>query len=135
MLTLSRSSFSSVAVVAAALFVATTGPVTAATNADFAFETTEDLYSICSTAASDENHALAQTACTAFIEAAVQYHDAVSDRKNLKRLICYKEGTSVGDGQDAFVAWAKKNAGSAKLMGEVPVVGVVRALAQAYPCK
>jgi len=34
-----------------------------------------------------------------------------------------------------FIAWAKANQGDAKLMGEQPVVGLVRALAKDYPCR
>jgi len=62
-------------------------------------------------------------------------HDAVSNQKQLKRLICYPQGTTIADGRTAFLAWAEKNAGDAKRMAELPVVGLVRALAKAYPCK
>jgi hypothetical protein len=33
------------------------------------------------------------------------------------------------------MAWAEANKDNAKLMGEQPVVGVVRALAAKYPCR
>lgn len=102
---------------------------------DFAFDTTEDLYSICSVDAADPTHVAAQTACTAFIEATVQYHDEISDRKRLKRLICYPQGTTIGDGRTAFLDWARQNSGNAERMKEAPVVGLVRALAKAFPCK
>jgi hypothetical protein len=75
---------------------------------------------------------LATSCCT---DPQVRYHDEVSDRKHLKRLVCYPQGTTIGDGRTAFLAWAKENAGNAKRMDEVPVVGLVRALANAYPCK
>ena len=126
----------SISVVVGAVLIASTMQLAFATeDADFAFDTTEDLYTICSTSETDPNFAPAQLACTAFIEATVQYHDAVSDRKHMKRLICYPQGTSIADGRTAFLAWAKENAGDAKRMGELPVVGLVRALANAYPCK
>jgi hypothetical protein len=125
-----------VTILAGALLIASTAqPAFATEDADFAFDTTEDLYTICSTSETDPNYAPAQLACTAFIEATVQYHDAVSDRKHMKRLVCYPEGTSIADGRTAFLAWAKQNAGNAERMGELPVVGLVRALAAAYPCK
>lgn len=110
-------------------------PVAAVEDGDLAFETTEDLYHVCATDGADPNHASAQLACTAFLEATVQYHDAVADRKHLKRLICYPQGTSIADGQAAFLGWATQNADDVKRMGELPVVGLVRALANAYPCK
>jgi hypothetical protein len=106
-------------------------PAMAVDNDDLRFETTEDLVAVCSAPASSA----AQLACTGFIEATVQYHDAVSDRKNLKRLICYPSGTSIEDGRTALLSWAETNKTNAKLMGEMPVVGLVRALAETYPCR
>ncbi len=99
------------------------------------FNTTEDLFQVCSVAPDAAEYAAASFACRGFIEGAVQYHDAVTDRKKLKRLICYPSTATVTDGRDAFVAWAQKHAGDRKLMDEIPVVGLVRALAEKYPCK
>jgi len=102
---------------------------------DINFDTTEDLLKVCSVPPGTAEHVVTSFACRGFIEGAVQYHDAVSDRKNLKRLICYPKTATVEDGRAAFVAWAKSRAGDATLMNEVPVVGLVRALADKYPCK
>jgi hypothetical protein len=110
-------------------------PAAAVQEGAFAFETTNDLYRVCSTEGSDPDFTAAQIACTAFIEATIQYHDAVSNRKQLKRLTCPPQGATIADGQKAFVAWGAKNAGDAKRMGELPVVGLIRALGKAYPCK
>jgi len=104
-------------------------------NEDVEFNTTEALYQVCPVDPGAPEYVVASFACRAFIEAAVQYHDEVSDRKNLKRLICYPKTATVADGRNAFVAWAKTHSGDKKLMGEVPVVGLVRALANKYPCK
>jgi hypothetical protein len=123
------------AVSAAVLTLAVATPAAAIEDKNISFETTEDLYRVCSVDAADPSFTAAQVACTAFIEATVQYHDAVSNRKQLKRLICYPQGTTIADGRTAFLAWAQKNAGDAKRMAETPVVGLVRALAKAYPCK
>lgn len=101
---------------------------------DMSFDTTEDLYQVCSVEPGAAESVAASFACRGFIEGAVQYHDAVADRRNLKRLICYPSTATVADGRAAFVAWAKRNAGNATLMNEVPVVGLVRALAEKYPC-
>ena len=118
----------------ALLTLAMAAPAVALEEKNFSFDTTEDLYRVCSVEAVDPTHTAAQVACTAFIEATVQYHDAVSNRKQLKRLICYPQGATIADGRAAFLAWAQKNAGDAKRMTELPVVGLVRALAKAYPC-
>ena len=135
MSTLSRKSQSSLAVIAALLVGAMAQPVAAIEEALSPLRPPRT-----STASVRQTPAIrillsAQIACTAFIEATIQYHDAVSDRKQLKRLTCYPQGATIADGQKAFVAWGAQNAGNAKRMGELPVVGLIRALAKAYPCK
>ena len=102
---------------------------------DLDLDTTEDLYQVCSVQPGAAEYVAASFACRGFIEGAVQYHDAVSDRKHLKRLICYPKTATVADGRAAFVAWAQRNLGNARLMDELPVIGLVRALADKYPCK
>ena len=128
---------SSVRIVLAAAVAATAyaQSVVAVENEDLDFDTTEDLYQVCSVAPDAAEHVPASFACRGFIEGAVQYHDAVTERKNLKRLICYPKSATVADGRAAFIAWAEKNAKDQKLMQELPVVGLVRALAEKYPCK
>ncbi len=101
---------------------------------NFNFSTTGDLYQICSAEGTGEGVVESMLACRSFLEATVQYHDAVSDRKKMKRLICYPGSATVEDARVTFLAWAGENKGDAKLMGELPVVGVVRALAKSYPC-
>lgn len=120
------------AAVAAALYAQS---ATAVQDEDVDFDTTEDLYQVCSVEPDAPEYVAAAFACRGFIEGAVQYHDAVTDRKKLKRLICYPKTATVGDGTVAFVAWASKNAKDKKLMDEMPVIGLVRALADKYPCK
>ena len=115
----------------AALLAAFAGSAVAVDAEDLRFDTTEDLYQVC---VADPSSA-AQLACTGFIEATVQYHDGVADKRYMKRLICYPEGTTIDDGRNAFLAWAEANKADATLMGEQPVVGLVRALAEAYPCR
>ena len=120
---------------AAALLGAFAQHAAAVEDDDLRFDTTDDLYAVCAVPAGAPEYPLANQACQAFIEAAVQYHDAVFDKKHLPRLICYPKSATVQDGKDAFVAWARKNAGNKKLMGELPVIGLVRSLEDRYPCK
>jgi hypothetical protein len=107
---------------------------TATENQDFDYETTRDLYDVCSVSESDPGFIPAVFGCRAFLEASVQYHDAVSDRKHLKRLICYSKTATISDARGVFLSWVEKHAGDPDLMNESPVVGVVRALAGRYPC-
>ncbi len=117
-----------------ALMMAAAQPALAVNDQDMKFHTTENLYHICNTPSSAAEYVAASFACRGFIEGAVQYHDAVSDRKHLKRLICYPKTATVEDGRLAFLAWVQKNQKNRKLMSEMPVVGLVRALAEKYPC-
>ena len=110
-------------------------PAIAVQDEDINFDTTEDLYQVCSVEPGAAEYVPASFACRGFIHGAVQYHDAVTDRKKLKRLICYPKTATTADGREAFVAWAKKHMDDETLMNETPVVGLVRALAEKYPCK
>ena len=96
----------------------------------FNYDTAKDLIEVCSSEAES-----AAFGCRAFLEATVQYHDAVSDRKKMKPLICPPKGTTIAQAREAFLAWGQKHADRADYMKEIPVVAVVRALGAAYPCK
>lgn len=123
------------AICGAAAVLVLSQPASAVQSKDFRFETTSDLASICTVPEQAAEYPVANQACRAFIEASIQYHDEVVSRKGLKRLVCYSANTTIEDGKAAFVAWAAANASNAKLMGEVPVVGLMRALNAKYPCK
>ncbi|EXJ16499.1 hypothetical protein D779_0100 [Imhoffiella purpurea] len=110
-------------------------PATAVQDEDIDFDTTEDLYQVCSVEPGAAEYVPASFACRGFIHGTIQYHDAVTDRKKLKRLICYPKTATIADARAAFVAWAKKHMDDETLMNEMPVVGLVRALADKYPCK
>jgi len=120
---------------AAATFLIPCIAVAEVGESDFSLDTTKDLYELCSAPTDHPDYAPAIYSCRAFLEATVQYHDAVSDGKTLKRLICYPSGATLEDARTTFVAWAKSNARNRSLMGEMPVMGVVRALEDKYPCK
>jgi hypothetical protein len=119
------------AAIAAFLAVQAWSPmILALGDSAFDFKTAQDLIEICGSDAES-----AAFACRAFLDATVQYHDAVSDRKKMKPLICYPRGTTVEQARETFLAWGKKNAGDDRRMKELPVVAVVRALSEAHPCK
>ena len=104
-------------------------------EANFSLRTTQDLYDLCSAPSDHADYAPAIYACRSFLEATVQYHDAVSDGDSFKRLICYPATATLEDARRAFIAWAEANAGNAKRMAELPVIGAVRALEDKYPCR
>jgi hypothetical protein len=101
---------------------------------DFTFNSTRDLYDLCSVKSDNPNFLPANWACRGFLEGAVQYHDGVSDEKDLKRLICYTSGATISDAKAAFVSWGENNLNNKEYMNELPVIGVVRALSDKYPC-
>jgi hypothetical protein len=108
---------------------------TAVEEEDLNLYTVRDLYDTCSVAADSADYVPAVLACRAFIGATVQYHDAVSDQEHMKRLVCYPKGATVDEGRNIFVSWAKRRLDQEARMGEAAVVGVVRALADRYPCR
>ncbi|MBK1649347.1 Rap1a/Tai family immunity protein [Rhabdochromatium marinum] len=118
----------------AALLMLSSGAALATDPDDFGFDTTEDLYEVCTTPPDVPEHVPAALACRAFIEATVQYHDEVVGRKGLKPLLCYDETVTIEDARQAFIGWGVKNHSNKKLRGEQPVVGLMRALSTAYPC-
>jgi hypothetical protein len=120
---------------ATAIALALSQPAAAVDESNFRFDKTSDLAAVCSVTDAAAEYALANQACRAFIEAAVQYHDEVSNRKKMKRLVCYPSSATIEDGKAAFVAWAAANASNQKLMNEVPVIGLMRSLNAKVPCK
>lgn len=121
-----------------ALCVAATGLIPclaqATSTTDFAIKTTEDLYRVCSAAPNDPLRPEALNFCEGFLLGTVSYHDEVTGRENLKRLICYPATATRTQGIEAFVDWATTHQQDQKFMGDPAVVGVVRALAAKWPC-
>ncbi|MGE5152928.1 MAG: Rap1a/Tai family immunity protein [Bdellovibrio bacteriovorus] len=113
----------------------TLGQAVAVEESNLRFDSTRDLHAVCSVPASAAEHIVAHQACRAFIEGVAQYHDLISKPGKMKRLYCMPKGSTVEDGLAAFNAWAAAESSDAKLMGEEPALGLVRALAAKYPCK
>lgn len=111
------------------------GVAGAVDQVDFKLAHTEDLLEVCTVGANDQFATEAVHYCIAYIEGAVDYHDAVAGHKDMERLICYPPDATREQGVAAFVQWAQSNRGNAELMQEDTVIGVVRALAAKWPCK
>ena len=101
---------------------------------DFWITDTVDLLDLCTTPKDDPLRSQAINYCMAYLDGAVDYHDAISDHKEMKRLICYPNTASLEEGVLVFIAWAQANQGDKKLMDEPTVIGVVRALEAKWPC-
>jgi hypothetical protein len=102
---------------------------------NFTLKTTEDLYRICSVASDDPLHQESVDFCEGYLLGVVSYHDAVTDREHLKRLICYPQTATRDEGIQAFIDWAASHQQDRKFMDDPPVFGAVRGLAAKWPCK
>jgi len=104
-------------------------------KADFDLNTTEDLYKVCSVGPNDPLRSEALNFCEGFLLGVVSYHDQVTARRKLKRLICYPPTVTRDQGIQAFNNWAASHQQDQKYMNEPPVIGAVRGLAATWPCK
>ena len=100
----------------------------------FPMRTTQDLYRVCTVAPDDPLRHEAIDFCQGFLIGSVSYHDAITDRQNLKRLICYPQTATRDQGIQAFVDWAASHQQDRKFMDDPAVVGLVRGLAAKWPC-
>lgn len=123
------------AIAVAALTGLLSRPALAVSDEDFNFDHTDDVIHICSVPAEATEHVAAALACTAFLEATVQYHDLSTARKKGKALVCIPSGVTVAQVRSTFLAWGEQHKNDKKLMAELPVNGVMRALAAKYPCQ
>lgn len=119
----------------AAVLLLWPGLASAVEQRDFWISNTADLLKLCKTPQDDSMRPQAANYCMAYVDGAVDYHDAISDHKEMKRLICYPDTATLEEGVLVFVNWAQKNQGDEKLMAEPTVIGVVKALEAKWPCK
>ena len=101
---------------------------------DIWISTTVDLLDLCTTPRDDPLRAESINYCMAYLDGAVDYHDAITDHEDLERLICYPDTATLEQGVMVFIDWAQENQGDKKLMEEPTVIGVVRALEAKWPC-
>lgn len=122
------------ALVAALGLAVWSGPASAAERRSVWLSDTRDLLDLCTLPADDPQRDEAFHYCLAYLDGVVDYHDVLTTHKEMKRLICYPSTATLEQGLLVFVRWAQKKQGDDKMMGEPPVVGVVRALAKEWPC-
>jgi len=103
--------------------------------ATMTLRTTEDLYHVCTVSPAEPLQREALNLCEGFLVGAVSYHDAISDKQHLKRLICYPEQATRDEAVQAFVDWASTHQPDQRFMHDSAVLGVVRGLAAKWPCQ
>ncbi len=118
----------------AAILALSSGLASAIERRDFWITDTVDLLELCTAPIDDPLRPQAINYCMAYLDGAVDYHDAISEHKEMERLICYPNTASLEEGVLVFIAWAQANQSDKKLMDEPTVIGVVRALEAKWPC-
>ncbi len=101
---------------------------------DFKLETTHDLLDVCMVDETDPLATEAAYLCAGYFVGAIHYHQSVIGPE-MKPIVCAPEGTTRNDVILTFVTWAQANIGSKELMGEVAVIGAVRAAEEKWPCE
>ncbi len=102
--------------------------------ADFELVTTHNLLNVCMVDSSDPLVAEASYLCVGYFVGAIHYHQSVIGPE-MKPIVCAPDGTTRNDVIHTFVTWGQANMGSKELMGEVPVLGAVRAAQEKWPCE
>jgi len=110
------------------------GPLRAVERVDFNLATTQDLLDLCMVTQADPLRKEEIHFCVGYIEGTMDYHDAVVGEE-MKPLVCKPAGTTRNDAVRVLVAWGQANRSNAARMNEPPVIGVVRALEQEWPCQ
>ena len=101
---------------------------------DFSIVNTKDLLFLCTLPGDDPLGSEAINYCMAYLDGVVDYHDVLTEHENMNRLICYPDTATLEQGVLVFIDWAEQKQSDAALMGEPPIMGVVRALAANWPC-
>jgi hypothetical protein len=104
----------------------------ALTEDDFFVKNTQDLVDLCSAPESDPLQDASEHFCHGFISGAWQYHEAMANGPEGKRLVCPVEPYPTrNDIVAGFVTWANANPAH---MAEPPVEALFRYLIQRAPC-
>jgi hypothetical protein len=97
-------------------------------------QTTRELLHLCSIGLDNPAYEKMVHYCIAYIDGAVDYHDAMAEHKDMERLICYPSDATLAKGAMAFIEWGNANRKDTKLMSEAAVIGAVRGLNAKWSC-
>ena len=99
---------------------------------DYQVTTTEDLIELCSVSADDPVYPAAMGFCLGYIDAAMDYHAALTAGPKYDPIACPETAVTREQVVVVLMDWSKRNA--QHLNSEAPVVGVMRASAAKWPC-
>ena len=103
-----------------------------AENPNFKVKTTRDLVNLCSEPTGSTFYDAAMGYCIGFIDAAHDYHQAVTAGDLLKPIACPGAKVTRQDMVDMFLAWSKSHGDL--LDSESPIHGLMRAASDKWPC-
>jgi hypothetical protein len=118
-------------VIALAILSAATQALAGAPQ-DYQVKTTEDLIELCSVSADDPLYPAAMGFCLGYIDAALDYHAALTAGPKFAAITCPDSTVSREEVAVVVVEWSRRNA--QLINTEAPVTGVMRAVAQKWPC-
>ena len=118
-------------VFALAALAASTQTLAAAPQADNV-TTTGELIELCGVSVDDPLYNAAMGFCLGYIDAALDYHAALTEGANNAAITCPDSSVSREDVVVVVVEWSKRNA--QHLKSEAPVEGVMRAVSEKWPC-
>lgn len=118
------------AIAMAAIFVS--NQALAATSVDHDVPTTGDLITLCAVSADDPLYEAARGFCLGYIDAAMDYHAALTAGPNYDAIVCLQGTVSRKEVVAVVLEWSESN--EQHLKSEAPVHGVMRALVEKWPC-
>lgn len=95
--------------------------------------TTADLVELCSVNIDDPGYEAAMGFCLGYIDAAMDYHAALTEGPRYESIACPQETVTREEVRAVFVDWSTRN--TQHFGDERPVTGVMRAAAEKWPCR
>jgi hypothetical protein len=118
---------------ALAMVAIITSPQTlAGTSLNYDVPTMGDLVVLCNVSADDPAFEAARGFCLGYIDAAMDYHAALTAGPKYPAIVCPDGSLSREEVVGVVLEWSKTNSEHAK--SEAPVDGVMRALVEKWPC-
>ena len=112
--------------------LATASQALAATSQTRHVETTADLVALCSVSVGDPLYDAAMGFCLGYIDAAIDYHAALTAGPKYDPIACPENTVTREEVVVVLMEWSNRN--TQHLNNETPVVGVMRASAEKWPC-
>lgn len=106
--------------------------VMALTTENFEVTTTRDLVQLCEAPPNDDYYDVAKGFCLGYIDAAMDYHSAMTGESKLEPIVCPDKSLTRDEVIAVLLDWAGTN--QALLDGEDPIHGVMRAASNRWPC-